>query len=236
VIKLSPMLLMVAFLAYTGYSMHSNAVDPDAGPSNLAKEVDGIVQEMRAVGNALATAPAGSLRDPFQIVTKPAGEAAGGVSKDEAPVEPETDVLADIVKKMRLDGTFVQGSEQMAIIDGRVYTKGQRIGVSGDQDKSVPKLILVGVLPSKAIVHADSRNFVLTYSDQLGSSLERGKSAAESPQDAMAEIDAGGQIAMFQKLLNSPLGALGKSMIGNGGKPGGRRGATSRSRRPRTNP
>ncbi len=31
----------------------------------------------------------------------------------------------------------------------------------------------------------------------------------------MAEIDAGGQIAMFQKLLNSPLGALGKSLTGN---------------------
>ena len=33
----------------------------------------------------------------------------------------------------------------------------------------------------------------------------------------MAEIDAGGQLAMFQKLLNSPLGALGKSMLGAAG-------------------
>jgi len=230
-IKLSPMILMVAFLAYAGYSIHASAVDPDAGPSSLAKEVDGIVQEMRAVGNALATAPAASLRDPFQPAAKPAGS-TGAESKDDA-VDPSTDALADLVRGLRLDGTFVQGSEQLAIIDGRIYTKGQRLAVGGDPAESDTKLFLVNVLPSKAILHADGRNFVLSYSDQIGSALDKPRStAAESTEDAMAEIDSGGQLAMFQKLLNSPLGALGKSLVGKPGKAGGRRGSASRSRRP----
>ena len=54
----------------------------------------------------------------------------------------------------------------------------------------------------------------------------------------MAEIDAGGQIAMFQKLLNSPLGALGKSMTGNpvATSRSVARGSASRSRRFAGNP
>jgi hypothetical protein len=226
-IKLSPLVLMVAFLAYSGYSIHSSAVDPDAGPTTLAKDVDAIVQELRTVGNSIATAPGVSLRDPFQVVAKPVDKEAAADGKDAEPAEPATDTLADAVRSLRLDGTFVQGTQQIAIINGRIYTKGQHLVINGDPGKPVSQLFLVGVKPSTAILHADGRNFVLGYSDQITSSLDKARSsAAESPQKAMAEIDAGGQMAMFQKLLNSPLGALGKSVIG--------RGSGSRSRRPRT--
>jgi hypothetical protein len=232
-IKLSPMLLMIAFLAYAGYSIHSSAADPDGGPSALAKEVDSVVQELRAVGNAIATVPVGPLRDPFQVAAKPA--AAEVETEDDAPLESAGDPLAEIVKKLRLDATFVQGRDQIAIIDGRIYTKGQHLVGSGQSAGTASELFLVGVLPSKAVLHANGRNFVLSYSDQLTSPLDKGKpGAAESARDGMAEIDPGGQLAMFQKLFNSPLGALGKSMIGNGEKRGGRPRAGARSNRGRS--
>jgi hypothetical protein len=238
-IKLSPMLLMIGLLAYACYSIHASASDPDAGPSALAKEVDSIVQELRAVGNSIATAPVGALRDPFQIVTKPVVAKADDDDEDEfvdeEPAGPATDVLGDIVRGLNLEGTFVQGSQQIAIIDGRIYSRGQRIVVGSDSGtRTTSKLVLVGVQPMKAVLHADGRNFELKYKDQIGSSLDKGKAAgAESTQDAMAEID-GGEAAMFKKLLNSPLGALGKSMLGNGAKSGGRRGSGTRSTRARS--
>ena len=56
-----------------------------------------------------------------------------------------------------------------------------------------------------------------------------------SPTSQMAELDPGGQRALFERLLNSPLGAMGKSLLGNqtltdpsAGTPGARR--TRRSR------
>jgi hypothetical protein len=211
-IKLSPMLMMIAFLAYAGYSIHASAVDPDAGPSALAKEVDGVVQEMRAVSNAIASLPAGSLRDPFQVVAKPVAAEIADETEDDAPLEPASDSLADIVQGLRLDATFLQGREQIAVIDGRIYSRGQHLLDGGENGKSASKLVLVGVLPSKAILHADGRNFVLSYSDQLGSRSDKTRGAgAGAPQAAeTAEIDLGGQLALFQKLLNSPLGALAR--------------------------
>jgi hypothetical protein len=230
-IKLSPLLLMIAFLAYACYSIHASASDPDAGPSALAKEVDSIVQELRAVGKSIATAPVGALRDPFQIVAKPVVAVADDEADDEEPAGPATDPLLDIVRGLNLEGTFVQGREQIAIIDGRIYSRGQHILVSSDSATTTSKLVLVGVLPMKAVLHADGRNFELSYKDQIGGSLEKGKAAgAQSPQDAMAGID-GGEAAMFQKLLNSPLGALGKSLVGNPATSSGRRGSAARSSR-----
>jgi hypothetical protein len=231
-IKLSPLLLMITFLAYACYSIHTSASDPDAGPSALAKEVDKIVQELRAVGNSIATVPASALRDPFQIVTKPVVAEADDDAEDEEPALPATDALGDIVRGLNLEGTFVQGREQIAIIDGRIYSRGQHILVGGDSGtKTTSKLVLVGVLPMKAVLHADGRNFELGYQDQIGSSLDKGKAAGDqSPKDAMAQID-GGQAAMFRKLLNSPLGALGKSLVGNPATSSGRRGSAARSSR-----
>jgi hypothetical protein len=214
-IKLSPMLVMIAFLAYAGYSMHSSAVDPDAGPSNLAKDVDNLVEELRAVGTSIANVPGGGLRDPFRIVAKPADKAGASDTKDDEPDEPVTDTLADVVQAMRLDGTYVQGKQQFAIIDGRVYSLGQHLAGDGDPTRPVSKLFLVGVQPGKAILHADGRNYTLGYADRIASAFDKTRApAAESPQQSMAEIDAGGQMAMFKKLLNSPLGALGKAALG----------------------
>ncbi len=236
-IKLSPLLIMVIFLAYSGYSIHAGADDPDASPSGLAKELDGVVHDILAVGDAIKDGASVALRDPFQVTPKTVGQAGESEDDEEGPLDPDSDPLAEIVQRLSLDATFLQGGDQMAIIDGKLYSKGQHLLIDGDAGNSTSKLYLVNVLTTKVILHAGGKNYVLGYSDRLGSREDRTRAAgAESSQDAMAEIDPGGQLAMFQKLLNSPLGALGKSMIGDRAGPSARSKSarSKRARRPRT--
>jgi hypothetical protein len=87
--------------------------------------------------------------------------------------------------------------------------------VAGDEGTTKSPLYIVSVLPAKVILHASGKSYQLGYPDQLGKRPEEKAARAESPADAMAEIDPGGELKMFQNLLNSPLGALGKSVIGD---------------------
>jgi hypothetical protein len=163
-IKLVPMLILVAFLAYAGYSIHASADDPAEDPSAQVKDPDTGVQENVTAGNAVEGDRAGVLRDPFQVVVEPSAVAGARQSPDDASSGP--DVLAEIVQGLKLDGTFLQGRIQMAIINGRVYSKGEHVRIDARSDKFLAPLVLVGVLPAKVTLRGGDRDYVLGYPDQ----------------------------------------------------------------------
>ncbi len=226
-LKLAPLIIMVAFLAYAGYSIQASADDPVVAPSALANELDLVVKDIVAAGDALAAAPAAALRDPFQVTAKPIAAAGEASPTDDSAADPASDPLVELVAHMKLDGTFLQGRDQMAIIDGRIYRRGERLLVTDASGNSLSSLFVVNVLKASVVLHADGKNYVLGYPDQLlSTSNKAGRDGAGVSQESeMATIDAGGQIAMFQKLLNSPLGALGKSLVGKPGRSRGSRGS-----------
>jgi hypothetical protein len=228
-LNLAPTLILVAFLAYAGHAIHVSADDPDAGPSTLAKELDAMAQDVRNTANAIEGDLAGALRDPFQIPPKP-------VAVEPMPQEnasDEVDRIAEIVQGLKLDATFLQGRDPLAIIDGRIYARGQELRVDVDAGTDLPSLMVVNILPSKVILRGGNRSYVLGYSDRLdrGSNKVRDPGPAESQQ---VQVDPGGQIALFRGLLNSPIGALGKSLIGNPGRASTSAPRSRRSRGSRT--
>jgi len=217
-LKLVPMLIMVTFLAYSAYSIQASLPESAAGQSDPMKGLEIMVDDVLDASAATARSLASEgLRNPFQVRTKP-----GMVQpQDAALLDPESDPLAEIVQGLTLEATFLQGRDQMAIIDGRVYSQGQHLFLEGDAAKSVSTLSVASVSPVKVILQGGGQNYELGYPDQLGRRTDKPRSAgSQMSQGAeMAEIDPGGQLALFQKLLNSPLGALGKSMIGDPAKP-----------------
>jgi hypothetical protein len=231
--RLAPLLIMVSFLAYCGYAMLASGDDPEGSNTTLAKEVDAVAADIAAVSDAIKAGASSVLRDPFRVAPKTGTLAGDSAARGDAAGDPDVDPVAEIVQGLTLEATFVQGRDQMAIIGGHVYSKGEHLRSDNDPDGTYAKLIVVNVLPTKVILHADGQNYELRYSDRLGSREDRASTGgAESPQEAMAEIDPGGQLAMFQKLMNGPLGALGKRMIGDQPKSSARASST-RSKRAR---
>ncbi len=227
-IKLAPTAVLLGFVAFA-YSSLQGAL-PGAGQkqAELAKGLDLMFQDI-AASDPVGALKEVRLRDPFlpvvPVVATP--ESAGS----DAPAQPETDPLTDIVAGLSLDATFVQGRDQLAIINGRSYNKGQRLVLPGDDDHSRPPLVVLFVRPTGVILRGGSKNYVLGYPEQLGRKPDKSPGPAGEQADS-AMLDPAGQAAMFQRLLNSPLGAMGKSLIGN---PGGsnadaRRRKSSRSR------
>ncbi len=185
-IKLAPMLMLVAFLAYAGYSIHASADDPAEDPSGQVKNLNAVVQDIPTTGNAIQGGHTVALRDPFQVSLKLVAATVASKSQDEPSLD--SDLLAKIVQGLKLDATFLQGRDEMAIINGRVYSKGHYLIIDANSGKSSPKLFVVSVLPAKVILRGGDKDYVLSYPDQL---------------------------VLSQKPLNSPVGARGKSMTGN---------------------
>jgi hypothetical protein len=231
-LRLAPTLILASFLAYSSYSMQATLPGAAEERAELSKGLDAMVQDILSSGTVAVDRLGGELRDPFQVGLKPGAPAA---TQDAAPPSPEVDPLAEIVRGLKLDATVLHGRDQIAIIDGRIYSRGQHLRVDDGSGPAASPLFLLVVQPSKVILRADSKNYVLGYPDQLGRKPDSGNEAASrsAKAEAMDEIDPGGQLALFQKLLNSPLGALGKSMIG---KPSPTDPASRASRRNRSLP
>ena len=168
-----------------------------------------MLQDLAASGKG-ATVELGQIRNPFLVVAPPA--AAATAAEPDAAAEPETDKLAEIISRLTLDATFIQGRDQLAIIDGRIYHKGQSLALPGDPEKTQPVVVLF-VKPTGVLLRGNGKNYLLGYPERLGKKPDAG--ADDSSQADPAALDPAGQAAMFQRLLNSPLGALGKSLIGN---------------------
>jgi hypothetical protein len=210
-INLAPMLILIAFLAYSSYSLHASLPGAAAERVELEKELQSVMREIVASGTATTARLDAGLRDPFQVITSRRSAAVAPLKLPEAASPAAPDPLAEIVQDLRLDATLIHGRDQIAVISGKIYAQGQQIQLDTGSDEPAPTLVLVSVFPTRVVLRGDTRSYVLSYPDQLG----KRKDQTETQEAADAsEIDPAGQLALFQKLLSSPLGALGKSVIG----------------------
>ena len=206
---------MVAFLAYSVYAIHESLSDPAATRADQTKAGKAPRNNALVTGELGEENAADQVRDPFQVSSNPVA-AAVDVPKPQnaAPPTPNSDPVAEIVQGLRLDATFVQGRDQIAIIDGRMYSKGQHMLIQDDSGDSSTALVVAHVTSTKVILRAGSRNYELSYPDQLGRRPDERPNSESAPSRAadIAEPDPSGQMALIRSILDM---ALGKSETGN---------------------
>jgi hypothetical protein len=235
-IKLAPTLIVVGFVGYSLFAMESAIPEAAEKETEMKKGLEQMVQDVLAEGSTTAAKLEGKLRDPFWV-------AAATPAPEEAAVKepsdtPGPDELAEIVRGMTLEATFIQGRDQLAVIDGRIYSKGQRIAIPGDDTTPARSMRVVAVTRAGVLLKGGEKHYNLGYPDQLGKKKEGDGGPESAKERAMTEIDPAGQMEMFQRLLNSPLGVMGRGLIGDAAghstgaatKSRGRRGPDSRAR------
>ena len=231
VMKLVPTITLVGCVGYGLFAMESGIPETAEKEAEVQKGLELMVHDVLAEGSSTAAKLEGKLRDPFRV--PPPAPATAEAAAKELAAEPETDDLAEIVRGMSLDATLLQGREQLAVIDGRVYSRGQRIQLPGDESQPGRSLSVLAVTRTSVLLKGGAKHYTLAYPEQLGKKKEDGDSDS-AKERAMSEIDAGGQMEMFQRLLNSPLGKMGRGMIGNpagaAAKGRGRRASNSSAR------
>jgi hypothetical protein len=188
-IKHGPMLILVAFLAYAGYSIHASADDPGEDQAGQVKDVNAVQKEIITADNAEEGVQAGGLRDPFQVVVKPGPVAsAHGSHEDDAP---DSDLLAEIVRGLKLDATFLQGGDELAIIDGRIYSKGESLFINAKSGNALSPLVVVSVVPGWVTLRGGDKDYVLGYPDQPVLSQKTHTSPARPPAKSKVAHQAG---------------------------------------------
>lgn len=215
-LKSAPILIMVVCLSYACYKIHAILPDSGAGGNDLAKGLDVMVEDaIHAGADDVRALTRVALRDPFRIRLKPATAAA---HEDVTTADPESDPLTGVVQGLSLDATFLQGKTQIAIINGRMYHRGQHLLLQGDSRKSFSPLFVQNVQVQRVTLMAHNRTYELGYPEKLGNKPDdRRKGGGTSADGSIAEIDPEGELAFVKRLVNSPLGKLGKSLTGNMG-------------------
>lgn len=238
-VKQAPTLIVVACLGYASFSMESGMPEAAQRQAEIQKGLDLLLQDVVAEGSTAAARLEGQFRDPFWVTVAAPAIPDGEPAKNAG--SPEADKLAEVVRAMRLEATFLQGRSQYAVIDGRVYSRGQRIAIPGNDPDASPSVQLLAVSRTGVLLKGGDKHYSLGYPDQLGKKKDAGES--ESARDrAMREIDPAGENEMLRRLLNSPLGAMGRGLIGDAtsirGSAGpaakalGRQGSNPRARAP----
>jgi hypothetical protein len=206
-----PTLIMLAFLTYASYSVHASLPDTANEGKDMANGLDVTIKDLlHASADATKSLTNVVFRDPFQASQKPAD--APKPQKADLANDSEADPLAELVKGLALDATFVQGQTQIAIINGRSYHRGQHLIAQGDTGRTDTPLVVQNVQMHSVTLSARGKTYELGYPDQLGTPAR----------------------ASNAQVLNSPLGTLGKGLTGNT-KPGQppTAGSASRSRNAR---
>ena len=188
--RLLPMLIMVASLAYATYSMQPLGSNTSAGPNTSAhaKEQAASKESRPAVASSLTKGAVPKrlaiLRDPFQVVSKPgSAEAVQGLA-DKASSHPEIDPYPGMIQGLTLSGTFLQGRTEIAIISGQIYEKGQCLRGLGDEPSS---LRVAQVLTTGVILQAGGNQYVLSYPESWSEVGATSKSiVASKPRQAKA--------------------------------------------------
>ncbi len=234
-IKRTPTLIPLAVLSYACYSVHASLAAPTGELSNLAKGLDIMVEDVLHAGAEDVRGLKDVLfRDPFRSGPNP--DDAANTAKADPSGDPDMDHLAEVVKCLTLDATFVQGPNQIAIISGREYQRGQHLIMEDGAAKSYSQLYVASVRAHTVTLGSHGKTYELLYSDSLGKRPGPDDAGTHTPTAAeMDEIDPAHELAFFKRLLNSPLGKLGQSVTGNTG-PGGpsnQPATPSRSRRSR---
>jgi hypothetical protein len=212
-IKLMPTLILVGTLGYSVSAIQSGL--PGAGESRaeVQKGIEQMMQDLVAEGSGAATKLEGKLRDPFWATV--AATAPQEAAARELSHSPEADPLAEFVRGLTLDATFLQGRDQLAVINGRMYSRGQRLNVPGEEAVPGQGLQVFAVTRTGVLLKGGGKSYMLGYPDQLGKKKDKDGESDSAREQMMAEIDPAGQMEAFQRLLSSPLGAMGKGLIGN---------------------
>jgi hypothetical protein len=211
-IKMTPTLIVLAVLSYTIYASLSDATDVRTETSQAGSPPRNGASGSAEVGDGSSST---GVRDPFQETSRSA-TVVTAVSKptDGPPPTAEPDPIAEIVEGLKLDATFIQGRDQIAIIDGHLYAQGQRLLIEDGASQSSPTLVVARVFPTKVILSAGGKYYELRYPDQFGPRPgDRSKPGSDpSPIAEPAELDGGYETMLLRSILDM---ALGKNQTGN---------------------
>jgi hypothetical protein len=227
-VKRAPILIMVICLAYACYTIHAILPDAGSGPNELAKGLEVMAEDaLQAGADEVKALTREAIRDPFFIRPK---SVEASQPEDVTAAGPDADPLADIVQGLSLDATFLQGKTQIAIINGRMYHQGQHLLLQADSGKSYSPLFIQNVQAQRVTLEAHKKIYELGYPEKLGARpADRREAGRASADGSIAEIDPEGELAFYKKLMNSPLGKLGKSLTGDLGA-GGRASQAGKSK------
>ena len=218
-IKLAPTTILVGSLGYSWFSMESGLPGAAETRADVQKGLDRMVQEVLTESSTAASKLEGKLRDPFWVSVPKTADKETAPGQGTGPAE--SDELAEMVRGMTLDATFLQGRDQLAVIDGRIYRRGQNVAIPEDSATQGRSLQLIAVTRTGVLLKGAGKHYALGYPEQLGKKKDEGEGGSgAAEQRALAEIDPAGQMEMFQRLLNSPLGAMGRGLIGDAATPG----------------
>jgi hypothetical protein len=169
-----PLLVMIVSLAYGTYAIQNSGPSPAALANAASKTKAAAKQGLSSQETAVATtAPSGAIRDPFVVVVKAEAVPDAAVVSKTDPERAAVDLLAGVVAQMTLSATFLQGRNEIAIIDGKMYEKGGRIG---GLDGTLPPLVLAQVHRNSVVLQAGEQRYVLAYPETLG--IPAGKPAS----------------------------------------------------------
>jgi hypothetical protein len=211
-IKLGPTILLAGYLGYGLYTLQP----VQTGASEATQALERAVIDILAEGSEATQAIEAKVRDPFWAVPV-AADALKHTAEVTANAAPD-DPLAEAVRGLSLDATMIHGRDQIAVINGRIYNRGQSIILPGDGDPSERALKLLVVTRTGVTLRSGTKHYTLGYPDQLGRKKDDEEKPAAGDSATLAAMEDAGQAAMFQKLLNSPLGAMGRGIIGDPGR------------------
>ena len=111
--------------------------------TNLANGLDIMMKDvLRSSADEAQGLKKVMFRDPFRPSQ---GVEIVQARKEDTLSDSEADSLAEVVKGLTLDATFLQGQTQIAIINGRTYHQGQHLIDKGDTGRTYLPLFVQSV-------------------------------------------------------------------------------------------
>jgi hypothetical protein len=219
IIKLAPTILMITLLGFSAYSVHGGGDEtpaPKATDASTGSTLAQVETEILALESAIVSS-ASAVRDPFRTAAAAAEEIKAEMTQggpDHSKRADSTDPIAQSLKEMSLDLTFVQGSEQVAVINGKMYRKGQRLTFPESTEQDAPvSLVMTFVRKDRVFFRGDNKTYSLGYPEKFKSVRHSSPGDNETPLEAeMGEIDPGGELEFYKSLSNSPLGKMGQGL------------------------
>lgn len=155
-------------------------------------------------------------RSPFQLeqaaAVALAAPAANSTATAPASADPKTAPLPDlsvedekVIAGLRLSGTFVDGREQLALIDNKIYTRGDALKAA---DGSPMPYIVAEVRKDRAVLRRGRRNFVLEFSNTPRPALAK----ADGPRTLAKDKDKNKPDARPETTARIDPSATGKAL------------------------
>lgn len=200
--SLMPTLVMTLSLAYATYALQPDARMPALLEAAAKKGGAGTVAHS-APPDGESAGSATPARDPFAMAAAPGSVAAEGAADESVAGESAADPFLAEITGMTLNATFLQGRTQMAVIDGRLYRKGQSLT---EDDDGKPPLILTEVFANRVILQAGRTRYALAYPEQPGSRPSQEPERPEGLKEADPRLEA------IRTILSSAMAGRGLSL------------------------